>query len=293
MELGQNGNGVDSFQGYNVLAYGIQIPVDALSDVPGFPTVGVHASVSRKRITLRRTHGDPISLGAWVQVNRMGNPVFNEELVASQDKDKYNRTTPKDDAALFQTYAENPEIAKLINLVVFGGDEVVPESGRSDLVSIYIPDVLRVDTSTDPVPLAGQADFNRLSVFGGDITNGVPSGWPNGRRFGDDVIDIALTAVAAGAVPVLGDNINANDQVYHQVFPFSAMPHAGLTNRKDLEPLGLTLVTPDTGGFEFLQEETTDQIPLISQAVIKEIPSKFVPLQSRPSESPLSYITLD
>ena len=233
--LGQNGNGVDGFKGYNVLAYGIQIPVDSLSDVPGFPTVGVHASVSRKRITLRRNNKDPISLGPWVQVNRMGNPVFNEALVALQDKDKYNRTSPKNDAALFKTYAKNPELAKLINIVVFGGDEVLPESGRSDLVSIYIPDVIRVNTSTDPVPLAGQADFNRLSVFGGDTTNDVPSGWPNGRRFGDDVIDIALTAVAAGAVPVLGDNINANDQVYHQVFPYSATPHAGPTNRKDPE----------------------------------------------------------
>ena len=251
--LGQNGNGVDGFKGYNVLAYGIQIPVDSLSDVPGFPIVGVHASVSRKRITLRRTNKDPISLGPWVQVNRMGNPVFNEALVALQDKDKYNRTSPKNDAALFAKYAENPEIAKLINIVVFGGDEVLPESGRSDLVSIYIPDVIRVDTSTDPVPLAGQADFNRLGVFGGDTTNGVPSGWPNGRRFGDDVIDIALTAVAAGAVPVLGDNINANDQLYHQVFPYSATPHSGTTNRKDPEPLGLNSNTPDTGRSKFLQ----------------------------------------
>ena len=29
------------------------------------------------------------------------------------------------------------------------------------------------------------------------------------------------------------DNINANDQVYNQVFPYSATPHAGPTNRKD------------------------------------------------------------
>ena len=28
-------------------------------------------------------------------------------------------------------------------------------------------------------------------------------------------------------------NINANDQVYNQVFPYSATPHAGPTNRKD------------------------------------------------------------
>ena len=62
-------------------------------------------------------------------------------------------------------------------------------------------------------------------------------GWPNGRRLGDDVVDIALTAVASGptyaTITVVGDNINANDQVYNQVFPYSATPHAGPTNRKD------------------------------------------------------------
>jgi hypothetical protein len=35
------------------------------------------------------------------------------------------------------------------------------------------------------------------------------------------------------SVTVVGDNIAGNDQVYHQVFPYSATPHAGPTNRKD------------------------------------------------------------
>ena len=230
--LGQTGNGVDGFKGYNVLAYAMQIPVETLSSVPGFPTVGVYASVSRRATTIRKKNGQTISKGAWRQVNRMGNPLYNEGFVALQDKDNYNRTSPTDDE-MFKTYALNPELARLINLVVFGGDEMIPETGRSDLVSIFIPDVLRVNTATDPVPLAGQTNFNRLSVFGDDLTNGVPSGFPNGRRFGDDVVDIALTALAAGALPVLGDNVNANDQVFHQVFPYSATPHAGTNTRHD------------------------------------------------------------
>ena len=45
------------------------------------------------------------------------------------------------------------------------------------------------------------------------------SGWPNGRRPGDDVVDIALTAIASGpaysSIFLLGDNINANDQTYN------------------------------------------------------------------------------
>jgi hypothetical protein len=50
-------------------------------------------------------------------------------------------------------------------------------------------------------------------------------------------VDIALTAIASGpsysAITVVGDNICANDQVYNAVFPYSATPHAGPTNRKD------------------------------------------------------------
>jgi hypothetical protein len=229
--LGQDGGGVDGFKGFNVLAYAIQVPIANLENVPGFPTVGVYASVSRRRVRLLSTAKEPVNTGPWVQVNRMGNPIFNEAFVALQDKDKYNRTSPSDDAASFAKYAENPELAVLLNTAFFGGGEVIPQTGRSDLAGIFIPDVLRVNTSTGPVPLAGQTGFNRLSVFGGDTTAGGPSGFPNGRRFGDDVIDIALTALAGGTV--VGDNVAANDQVFHQVFPYSATPHSGAKNRKD------------------------------------------------------------
>lgn len=219
--FGQSGGGVDGFKGFNVLAYGLQIPMDDVQ--ASFPAlVGVYASVSRPRLRLLTTGGDPVNGGPFVQVNRMGNPLFNEVLVALADKDKYNRTSPTEDAANFAQYALEPELATLLNLV-FGTS--FPDTGRSDLASIFIPDVLRVNTTTGPVPLAGQSGFNRLSVFGGDVTGGVPSGFPNGRRFGDDVVDIALTAVALGTV--LGDNVNANDQLYHQVFPYSGTPHAG------------------------------------------------------------------
>jgi hypothetical protein len=233
-DLGQGGDGVDGFKGFNVLAFAIQIPVEHLRRVRNSPTVGVYASVSRRRFTSLSDKREPLGLGSYVQVNRMGNPLFNEVLVALRDKDEYNRTNPIDDAQ-FAKYALQPEVALLAN-TVFG--TAFQTDNRTDLAGIYIPDVLRVDTSTEPVRLAGQPGFNRLSVFGGDTTaNGTPSGWPNGRRLGDDVVDIALTAVASGpsfnTITAGGDNINSNDQVYNLVFPYSATPHAGPTNRKD------------------------------------------------------------
>jgi hypothetical protein len=169
----------------------------------------------------------------------MGNPLFNEALVALADKDNYNRSNPRNDVHDFGTYATNPELATLIN-TVFGTSLV--DSGRSDLALVYLPDVIRVDTTTDPVRLPGQSGFSRFGFAGGDTVTSsdgrvMSSGWPNGRRFGDDVIDIALTALASGpsystVVPV-GDNVAANDQLYHQVFPYAGTPHAGPTNLKD------------------------------------------------------------
>jgi hypothetical protein len=100
-----------------------------------------------------------------------------------------------------------------------------------------------VNTATNPVRLAGQAGFSRLSFIGGDTatigasTTTVPSGWPNGRRFGDDVVDIALTTLASGpafsTIVLVGDNVAANDQIYHRVFPYAATPHAGPRHSKD------------------------------------------------------------
>ncbi|MCB1800960.1 MAG: DUF4331 domain-containing protein [Gammaproteobacteria bacterium] len=255
--LGQDGNGVDGFKGFNVLTYAVQIPLSELTPSPftaafadlgnasnPIPSVasangvGVFASVSRQRIRLLNSGGAPRFSGPWVQVNRMGNPLFNEVLVPLVDKDAYNRANPVNDAD-FSAYAENPEIAFLINFVYGTAFE---DSGRGDLALVYIPDVLRVDTTTGPVTLAGEADYHRLGALGGDIAIASDgkvksAGWPNGRRLGDDVVDIALTVVANGpsfqSLDPVGDNMDANDQVYHQVFPYAATPHAGPTNRKD------------------------------------------------------------
>lgn len=244
--LGQAGGGVDGFKGFNVMHYAIVIPVSALpslaySDVLGNASngVGVFASVSRPRISLRKSDDADERSGPYMQVNRLANPLFNEVLVALADKDNYNRTSPTVDGARFAKYALNPEIAVLIN-AVFGTKFVT--TNRADLRAIYIPDVIRVDTSTGRVATAGEAGFNRLSVFGGEtIVNGagknIPAGWPNGRRFGDDVVDIALTAIASGptysTITVVGDNVPANDTTYNRTFPYAATPNSGTRNSKD------------------------------------------------------------
>ncbi len=253
--LGQDGGGVDGFKGFNVLTFAIQIPLDQLPDFEyndaffGEQTgVGVYASVSRQQTTVRNAGDDVEHTGPWVQVNRLGNPLFNEVLVALADKDRYNAVAPTQDAQ-FATYAQNPEIASLINLVYGTSFQT---TNRADLAAVYIPDVIRVATTTGPVPLNGQPGFNRLSFIGGDTTGGVSSGWPNGRRLGDDVVDIALTAVASGPtyaeITLVGDNVDQNDALYHQVFPYAGTPHAGANNRKDPAPTDFDIADVNRDG---------------------------------------------
>ena len=59
-------------------------------------------------------------------------------------------------------------------------------------------------------------------------------GWPNGRRFGDDVVDIAVTALIGDlrvnppVIPILaGDGVDTNDMSYNKVFPYESTPQNG------------------------------------------------------------------
>jgi hypothetical protein len=231
--LGVRNPGKDGFSGYNVHGICMQIPTSILMREGEHPIVGVYATTSRRVVTLRSQDGTT-GFGDWVQVSRMGNPLFNEALVALADKDKYNQTPPTVDNTQFKKHAENCELAFLLNAVLGTNFQV---NGRTDLVGIYMPDLIRVDLSTGPVRLAGQSGFNRLSFIGGDtvasaFTGGqVPSGWPNGRRLGDDVLDIALTAIASGpaytTITPVGDNVNANDTLYDLTFPYAGTPWGG------------------------------------------------------------------
>jgi hypothetical protein len=48
-------------------------------------------------------------------------------------------------------------------------------------------------------------------------------GFPNGRRPGDDVIDTVLFVATNGGLTT-GDNVNANDETFQDVFPYFALP---------------------------------------------------------------------
>lgn len=232
----------DSQGGMNVHTIVLSIPLDLLAGrgEAAPKLAGVYATTSRKR-----TNGGerwnapeaPRATAVYDQVGRQGNPLFAEALLPIRDKDRYNQTAPTEDFA-FVSSVDNPELSR-----VLGVRPII------DLRTIFTPDLIRVDLTTGPARLAGQGGFHRLSVFGGDVLksavqdpfgNGgfIPGGWPNGRRFGDDVIDIAV--IALGAAGPFGtdfsgadvDRVNENDITYNIAFPYAATPLNG-RNRPD------------------------------------------------------------
>lgn len=232
----------DSQGGMNVHTIVLSIPLDQLSRREGSAPklAGVYATTRRKRTNGGERWNSPEtprSSAVFDQVGRQGNPLFVEALLPVRDKDRYNQTSPTEDFA-FTASVDNPELSR-----VLGVRPII------DLRTIFTPDLIRVDLTTGPARLAEQPGFNRLSVFGGDVLksqfqdpfgNGgfIPGGWPNGRRFGDDVVDIAI--IALGAAGPLGsdftgadvDRVNTNDISFNVAFPYAATPHNG-RNRPD------------------------------------------------------------
>lgn len=245
--------GKDSQGGFNLHLMALEVPMVELGGDQQI--VGVYATTSRRSVKVLDDKQAPKISGPFVQIARQGNPLFNEGLVAIEDKDLYSRTSPSGDRELFRKYADTPELAHLINLLVFHAP-VAPETNRTDIAGIFIPDMIRVDLSTSKVRVAGNGPsdltnpddvgFSRLSIFGGDVlksniqdpfNNGgfIPGGWPNGRRFGDDVVDIAVTALISDLRDPnnliirgpAGDGVDKNDMGFNKVFPYESTPQNG------------------------------------------------------------------
>jgi hypothetical protein len=135
--------------------------------------------------------------GQFTQVSRLGHPLVNEVIIGLPDKDKFNASEPKDDVQ-FLDYVTHPSLPVLIQALFGVAPPVAP---RNDLVTVFLTgvpglnqpanvspaEILRVNTNIAPTVEASQ---NRLGVIGGDA-----AGFPNGRRPGDDVVDVALRVV--------------------------------------------------------------------------------------------------
>lgn len=229
-DFGSKGGGKDTFAGYNVHVTALQLPKSELRGASG-DTIGVWAASSRPVLTVKRGH----KAVEWRQVARLGNPLMNELIVPTTEKDAWNSQSPATDAA-YDTNLLNPILAGVIN-GLYGLQ--IPTANRTDLLAVFhqglaglnkfgskSADMLRLNMSIPPT-----ADPNRYGAALGDN-----AGWPNGRRLGDDVIDIAENGLEGALFTpkywpvVLGDGVDGNDKPYQAAFPYVAAPHDGLTN---------------------------------------------------------------
>ena len=217
---GNMGGGADTLARYSVNSIVMQV---MKSDVttPNSPVIGAWTTVSR----------------GGRQVSRLGQPLVNEVVIPLKLKDAFNSIDPTKDAVALD-FVTDPIVPKLLK-AIYNVDS--PPAPRMDLVTIFltgIPNVnqlptvtpsemLRLNTSTPPA-----ANPNSMDMLGGDN-----AGFPNGRRMTDDVVDIALQAVA-GATPFtaafnrapnnqLGDGVDANEKAFLTSFPYLASPEPG------------------------------------------------------------------
>ena len=248
--------GIDTIGSSNIQTIALEVPASLLTvdhKGPGeteHARLGAYASTSRRKVTVltaptRSGEGDEDedqiskSGGPWVQIQRLANPLVNEAIIGTDDKDRWNATEPEEEKQFFDYYF-NPRLALALQLV-FGVPAAT--SGRQDLVDLllkYEPsdkrlsELLRVDLSTPPTPLAAQ---RRMTVL---ATPPDPAGWPNGRRPRDDVTDIAVRVVGGPnyIAARAGDGVNKNFRPLTASFPFLATPQVGRERVHQNPPAG-------------------------------------------------------
>ncbi|GAA4867600.1 DUF4331 domain-containing protein [Luteimonas vadosa] len=199
------------------------------------------------------TKADPI-IGAWTtadlpfngtrkQVSRLSAPLVNEVVIGLPDKDKFNASQPKDDGQ-FATYVTNPTLPELVE-ILFPGVKAPNRFPRTDLVAAFLTgieglnkparvtpaEMMRLNTSIPPKAAAAQSN---LGVLGGDT-----AGFPNGRRPGDDVVDIELRVAMgvllseadapSGQLPY-NDNVTVKATDFRNAFPYLNTPVPGARN---------------------------------------------------------------
>jgi hypothetical protein len=240
--LRATGTAQDGVAGFNCHTIALEIPTTKLTangqapgNTPGDnTTLGIWASASRRKVRILRSNGTNDDYGPWVQVSRLGLPLINEAVIGLQDKDKFNRSHPKNDLNNFGAYFLNPIIVRDAEFAGFyntGGPLAgisAPKNNRTDIIEIInlkntpttgshnilsVGDVLRVDMAADPGfpngrPIPGNAAPNKEQA---------------------DVTDVLLSVLLTKGAAAVSDGVDYNDKPYLTGTPWLALPWAGDT----------------------------------------------------------------
>ncbi|MFQ5349663.1 MAG: DUF4331 domain-containing protein [Thermoanaerobaculia bacterium] len=191
----------DDLDDKNVTSLVLEVPIDCLTadgDVIGGWTTALlpKTTTLRNNPTYDRPAGESAKL---IQVSRLGMPLVNEVVIGLKDKNRFNASRPRGDLQ-FATYVTNPTLPELLEIL--HGTAAPNNFPRQDLLATFITgfaginaigfgEMQRLNTAVEPTRRGGQS---RLGVLGADL-----AGFPNGRRPGDDVVDITLR-VAMGVL---------------------------------------------------------------------------------------------
>ncbi len=234
----------DSLADKNVTALSIEVHKSCLTADAQHPVVAAWTTASLRQTRILKpspNYSQPAQeFGQWAQQSRLGAPLVNELVIGIKDKNRFNASEPKDDAQ-FADYVTHPTLPAIIELL-FGSAGVQAPTAfpRTDLVTAFltginglnktnaVAEMLRLNTHTAPVSASMQSN---LGVIGGDT-----AGFPNGRRPGDDVVDIALRVVMGKLLPAaqapsgqlpFTDGAKVDASMFDSHFPYLKAPLAG------------------------------------------------------------------
>ena len=194
----------------NVTSIAIEVPISCLTDGDD-PVIGAWTTASLPQGEVEDPsptyEATSVFGGAWVQQSRLSNPLVNEVVIGLPDKDLFNAAQPFQDGAV-AVYVTNPTLPALLDLLfrdaVGSTSNIAPSNfPREDLVAAFLTGFPGFNASSNPdavasemmrlntaVPATLRADQHTFGVVAEDL-----AGFPNGRRPGDDTVDIALRVV--------------------------------------------------------------------------------------------------
>jgi hypothetical protein len=200
----------DSFAGYNTHMIALEVPASMVRGSAG-SVIGVQALTMRRMNSVRNANGTVTTSGDYIQVDRAATPAVNTALIPFPRKNEYNASTPLQDS---QGLFAGDIVATLTALGTNSTNIGILAS-----VAVANGDFMRLNLDTPNTSLG----------HGERITTPNYTGFPNGRRPGDDTIDTLMYFITNQAI-TMGDNVNSNEVPLGTSFPFFALPYQPLEN---------------------------------------------------------------
>jgi hypothetical protein len=207
--------GRDSFAGYNLMSIVLSIPRTVFTAAGAGTSIGIIGLLQRRSPTLYpgspdvvRANNTSAGFGRWQTLDRIATPAVNVALIPFARKEEYNSATTQDDAS--GRFAADI----VASLTALGTNAT--NIGILAGIAVTNGDFLRLNLNTANTTLGFGEEFHSTPGY---------TGFPNGRRFGDDVVDTELFFIANQPAGGLTDNANQNEQPFLSTFPFLSPPH--------------------------------------------------------------------